>query len=283
MAEHAIERARFTELRARALTEVLLSGREDLSVHSLGEADYGIDHLVTLHSERPGLRQFAVQLRATYSSVSAKTANILLSSVLKSFTRYGPFPYPIVLFYFTMMDSQGWYTWVFKPVGGENGTMTLQMQQEADCQPLDEKALDQIIACANRWYDFSFGTKPEKKGKRPAHPLKNSARPGESEVVITDLDTVTFDYSEALLQAREELDAARQCSSYIIKTYPTPLPSLTGVWDRKAEEKSRVVITLKIMDVSTKRSATARFTPQDLQCPAHVYQRFHQLLCGLKP
>jgi len=100
----------------------------------------------------------------------------------------------------------------------------------------------------------------------------------KSEVVITELDSVTFDYSEAMLQTREQLTAAEQCSNYILKTYATPLRTLTGLWDREEDEKGRAVITLTITDAVTKKSATARFTLKDIQSPAHVYPRFQNLI-----
>jgi len=278
MAEQATERARFTEMRARALTNVLLSGREDLLVQDLNGADYGIDYLVTLLSEKPGVRQFAVELKATHAPVTVSTANKVLKPALQRMARYGPFPYPTVLFYFTMMESQGWYTWVSEPVSHEYGTMTLEMQEEADCRPLNENALDQIISCVNLWYDFSFRTRPGSKVTRPARTSKAGVKPVKSEVVITEIDSITFDYSEALLQTREQLTAAEQCSNYILKTCATSLRTLTGLWDRDEDEKGRTVITLTITDAVTKKSATARFTPKDIQSPAHVYPRFQNLL-----
>jgi hypothetical protein len=277
MAEHATERARFTEMRARALTNVLLSGREDLVVQDQSEFDYGIDYLVTLRCQKPGVRQFAVELRATFSPVTADTANKVLRPTLQGMARYGPFPYPTVLFYFTMMESQSWYTWVMEPLNRENGTIALELQDEPDCKPLDADTLDEIIACVDRWYDFSFGTVPASRVVRPVRP-KGRIRPVKSEVVITEIDSVTFDYSEALLQKPEEFAATKECSNYIVKTYPTPLTTLTGWWDREQDESGRAVITLTITDAVAKKSATARFTVRDIQNPAQLYQRFHQLV-----
>ena len=278
MAEHVAERARFTEMRARALTNVLLSGREDLLFQDLSGIDYGIDYLVTLRSEKPGLRQFGVQLKATYSPVTADTANKVLKPAIQEMARYGPFPYPTVLFYFTMMETQSWYTWVLEPVNRDNGTMILEMQEEADCRPLNENAFDQIIASVNTWYDFSFGSKPGNKVTRSGRTSKDGVKALKSEVVIKDMDSVMFDYSESLLQTPEQLSAAKKCSSYIIKTYPKPLRTLTGLWNREEDEKGREVITLTITDATTKRSATASFTSKDIQNAAHVYQRFQNLL-----
>ncbi|HUY87602.1 MAG TPA: hypothetical protein VMV10_02595 [Pirellulales bacterium] len=276
MAEHATERARFTEMRARALTNVLLSGREDLLVQDQSGFDYGIDYLVTLLSDKPGLRQFAVELRATYSPVTADTANKVLEPALQGMARFGPFPYPTTLFYFTMMEPQSWYTWVMEPAERSDGTMALEMREKADSRPLNEETLDDIIARVHRWYDFSFGTKLEGKVARPARTTKSGAKAAKSEVVITETDSVTFDYSEALLQAPEQLAAARRCSSYIVKTHPNPLPTVTGWWD--LEEDRRKIITLMITDSVTRKSATMRFTLRDVQNPGHVYRTINEHL-----
>jgi hypothetical protein len=210
--------------------------------------------------------------------VTANTANKVLKAALEGMAHFRPSPYPTVIFYFTMMESQGWYTWALKPVDCEDGTMTLEMQEQADCRPLNEIALDQIIECVNHWYDFFFRTKPGSKVTRPARTAKAGGQHVKSDVVITEIDSVTFDYSEALLHSREQLAAVKQCSTYIVKTYPTPLRTLTGLWDLEADEKGRAVITLTIKDALTKKSATARFTPGDVQSPADVYKRFHNLL-----
>ncbi len=278
MAEHASERARFTEPRARALTNVLLSGRNDLTVQDLSSFDYGIDYLVTVHSENPGLRQFAVELRATHSPVTAETANNLLKPTMQAMARHGPFPYPTVLFYFTVMESQSWYTWVMQPVSHKDGTMTLEMQEAANCRNLDEEGLNRIVACVNQWYDFFFQRELGKQAARPAHIEKTGGRLVRPEVVIKGSDSILFDYSETLLQMREQFAAAKQCSSYILKTYPSPLPTLKGLWDRQGDMKRRAVITLTVTDTITKRSVTARFTPKDIQSPTHVYEQFKSLV-----
>ena len=124
--------------------------------------DIGIDYVVTIRSDSPGLRQFAVELKATHSPVTVDTANRLLAPTLQDMARrYGRFPYPTVLFYFTMMEPQSWYTWVMEPIRRKDETMVLEMQVEAHCRPLNESVLDEIIGRVNRWYDFSTGMKFE--------------------------------------------------------------------------------------------------------------------------
>lgn len=69
-----------------------------------------------------------------------------------------------------------------------------------------------------------------------------------------------------------------QCSSYIVKMYPTPLRTVTGCWDWEEDASGRKVVILKISDSVTKKSAKGCFTPEDIQNPDRVYHRFHELL-----
>jgi hypothetical protein len=284
MAEKVSERARFTELRARALTNALLSGRDDLAVQEVGTADYGIGYLVTVISEKPGVRQFGVALRAAHTPVSAETANKVLLPSLQSLARYEAFPYPVVLFYFTMMDSGAWYTWVFGPTDREDESVALEMQQSPNCRPLDQGAITDIIERVHHWYDFSFSqsTKGAPRSARPQH--KSGTKPMKNKVVITEMDSIVFDYSEELMRTREQLAAAQQCSNHIAKTYPTPLRTVTGFWDRQEDEQKRAMITLKVTDTVTHKSTTLRFTPKEIQNSAYVYDHFHrqigELLAG---
>jgi hypothetical protein len=279
MTEKTNDRARFTEMRARALTNVLLTSRECLGVQELTATDSGIAYLVTIASEKPGTRQFAVALRAAYSPMTVENANKVLGPSLQSMARYEPFPYPVVLFYFTMMDSQGWYTWVMEPIEQTDGMLNLETRETPNCQPLDESALDDVIECVDRWYDFYVKQTAAGKAVRPAHTSSDiGGKPVKNKVVITELDSVLFDYSEKLLQTREQLTAAQHCSSYIAKTYVTPLPTVMGLWDRVEDEKGRAVITLTLTDKLTRKSATARFSPKDIQNPVAVYHRFQGLI-----
>jgi hypothetical protein len=70
--------------------------------------------------------------------------------------RYGPFPFPVVLFCFTMENAQGWYTWVAEPVVSPSGDFGLVQHGEASCRPLDTEAIDEIVEGVDRWYDEFF-------------------------------------------------------------------------------------------------------------------------------
>jgi len=62
MSVSAQERAVLIEKRARALTMMLLTRREDLLVEEV-QGDIGLDYIVRFHSKgKAGLREFAVQV-----------------------------------------------------------------------------------------------------------------------------------------------------------------------------------------------------------------------------
>src|SRR4051812_22100120 len=102
---------RFIAERVRALAVVYLTRRDDLIVTE-ETADIGIDLWVTLNLEdKDGHRKFGVELRGVRTAVTAAHANNVLYPSMQNMLRYGPFPFPVVLFFFTMDDNEGWYTW----------------------------------------------------------------------------------------------------------------------------------------------------------------------------
>jgi hypothetical protein len=70
--------------------------------------------------------------------------------------RYRPFPFPVVLFHFTMEDNGSWYTWVAEPVVLSGGGFEILQHGEAACRPLDTEAIDEIVEAVDRWYDAFF-------------------------------------------------------------------------------------------------------------------------------
>jgi hypothetical protein len=70
--------------------------------------------------------------------------------------RYQPFPFPVVLFFFTMENNEGWYTWVAEPVVSPGGAFELVQHSEASCRPLDTEAINEIVEAVDRWYDAFF-------------------------------------------------------------------------------------------------------------------------------
>ena len=146
----------FIAERSRTLAVVYLTRREDLIVTE-ETAKVGVDLWVTLKREgQEGHRKFGVDVRGGWAAVTPGRANQALQPSLQQVLRYRPFPFPVVLFYFTMEDTQSWYTWVAEPVVLPGGSFEILQHGEAACRPLDTEAIDEIVAAVDRWYDAFF-------------------------------------------------------------------------------------------------------------------------------
>jgi hypothetical protein len=147
---------RFIAERVRALAVVYLTRRDDLIVTE-EPGDVGIDLSVTLNVETKGRhRKFGVELRGDWAAVTADHANQVLRPAMHEMRRYGPFAFPVVLFFFTMENNEGWYTWAAEPVVSSTGEFEIVQRGEASCRPLNSGAIDEIVDAVDRWYDAFF-------------------------------------------------------------------------------------------------------------------------------
>jgi hypothetical protein len=139
--------------RARNLAVVFLTRRADLDVQDIKE-DTGLDYLVQIVPDhRPTGKTFGILLRGAMSPVTEEQANQVLKPTAASFGKLGPFYYPGCLFFFTMRDDQGYYTWLLEPVITARGSPKLAYRPDPDCRELDDAALDHIVSTVNAWYD----------------------------------------------------------------------------------------------------------------------------------
>jgi hypothetical protein len=162
----------FIAERARALALVYLTRREDLIVTE-ETTDVGVELWVTFNLEdKEGHRKFGVELRGGWAAVTPDSANKGLYPSMQKMLRYGPFPFPVVLFFFTMEDSKGWYTWVAEPLVSSGGGFEIVPHGEASCRPLNTEAIDEIVEAVDRWYDAFFAKAiretPAKKRNKPS-------------------------------------------------------------------------------------------------------------------
>jgi len=156
MAQKTSQQRRFIGERVRALAVVYLTRREDLIVTE-ETADVGVDLWVALNPEgKERHRKFGVELRGVWKAVTAGHANGVLYPSMQGMLRYGPFPFPVVLFFFTMENNEGWYTWVAEPVVSSHGDFEIVQHGKAACRPLDAEAIDKIVEAVDRWYDAFF-------------------------------------------------------------------------------------------------------------------------------
>jgi hypothetical protein len=130
MADKNEKRQGLIRERVLALAVMHLTRRPDLKV---AEFDEDIGFALRVSSLRPegGLREFGVELRGAWSTASRARANAVLSLAVRQTQQYGPFIFPICLFFFTMKETQGWYTWVAEPVVTETGKARLTRHHEA--------------------------------------------------------------------------------------------------------------------------------------------------------
>jgi hypothetical protein len=145
----------YIEPRIRALATMYLTRRPDLALH-FEDRDTGIDILVDIvNKNRAGRRMFGVELRGTNAPVSFAHANAVLKPSINTMRRYPSLPYPVCLFYFTMEDNAGYYTWLAEPVVKGNAAK-LKLHDEAHCEVLDRATLDAIVERVDHWYDAFY-------------------------------------------------------------------------------------------------------------------------------
>jgi hypothetical protein len=148
----------FIAERAKALAIVLLTRRNDLVVRETKEEN-GLDCTVDVRTAgHPGKRSFGVYLAAAMTPVNVDAANRQLEAALARVHSLRPIPYPVCVFFFTVKDDQGYYTWAVEPVVTPEGQPKLKTHSEAHCDKLDNEALDGIVTAVIRWYDAFYET-----------------------------------------------------------------------------------------------------------------------------
>ncbi len=142
--------------RVRALALMYLTRRSDLMIEEVRD-DIGLDLIVRFTpADGEGVRQFGVGLRGALSGVTKGNADKVVGRAVREYGGYGPFGFPVCLFFFTMEDNAGWYTWVAEPLVTPDGKAALRMHTDADCKPLDKTALDEIVGLVDGWYEAFF-------------------------------------------------------------------------------------------------------------------------------
>jgi hypothetical protein len=156
MAQKNPRQERLIAERARALAIVHLTGRPDVTVQEETQ-EIGVDLLAFIRPKgRRGIRQFGVAVKGAWESVTAARAQDVLRPRMREVLRDGPFPFPVVLFWFTMDDDQAWYACAAEPVVAPDGGAELHLHDEANGLPLDDRIADGIVARINDRYDAYY-------------------------------------------------------------------------------------------------------------------------------
>jgi hypothetical protein len=137
--------------KAKALAMVLLTRRDDLEIRET-KAENGLDYTVRIKSEEgAGPRAFGILIRATMSPATIEQANAQMRPTMGGLVATQVLM-PVCVFYFTVKDDRGYYTWAHEPVL-EKGQARLRARREPDCRPLDDESLEQILSLVGNWYD----------------------------------------------------------------------------------------------------------------------------------
>jgi hypothetical protein len=91
-------------------------------------------------------------LRGSKAAVTETHVDRILSTSLRWLQGHGEAPYPYGLFFFTMDDNQGYFTWAAEPVVSD-GLSKLIYHEKSRCVKLDQPALDRIVDQVNECYD----------------------------------------------------------------------------------------------------------------------------------
>ena len=133
-----------------------LTRRPDLTVRREVRAVGQVLDLLVEITEKgtpTGWKKFGIYLQGTKTPVTVSDANSKLKiSLRRFFNNYGEPAIPFCLFYFTMEDNQGYFTWVAEPVVDEGRFRLKYHKDKADCVLLDDQVLDQIVEAVNAYY-----------------------------------------------------------------------------------------------------------------------------------
>ena len=138
--------------RVQALATVVLTRRDDLVVTETKQST-GLDyHVFVDREDKPMRLAFGVFLRGVSAPVTAGHANEVLGPTVGQFQGMRKFTYPVCLFFFTMREEQAFFSWLAEPRVTEAGPKLVH-HDRANCVPLTDDLLDQVVEQVVSWYD----------------------------------------------------------------------------------------------------------------------------------
>ena len=138
--------------RVRALTAVILTRRSDLTIAETKQST-GLDYHVFIDREDKPMRlAFGVLLRGVSSPMTAENANKVLGPTMGQFHGMRKFTYPVCLFFFTMRDEKGYFSWLAEPILTEAGPKLVH-NDKAHCVNLTDEFLEEAIERIVGWFD----------------------------------------------------------------------------------------------------------------------------------
>jgi len=138
--------------RSRAMMTIILTRRTDLTIRDTKQGT-GLDHHIYIEREDKPMRlAFGLLLRGVASATTIAKANTILRPTMGQFQGMRKFTYPVCLFFFTMADDKGYFSWLAEPILGEGGPKLLH-REKADCVDLTNEKLEEVVERVVAWYD----------------------------------------------------------------------------------------------------------------------------------
>ena len=117
-----------------------------------------MDLLVSIKRERLEQtgRLFGVQIQAEVRADRRTLANGKIEFAETGLPRENllrDLPFPVCLFFFTMIDDEGYFRWLREPVVSENEQMSLRTVTNTEFVMLTNEVVEGILTAVNAWYD----------------------------------------------------------------------------------------------------------------------------------
>ena len=141
--------------RSKVLAGVYLTRRDDLVLSNPPE-DTGLDFLVTICQDTDrSSRLFGVQVQAKVATAEPLQNGHGIMAPLDLVADFSlrELPFPVCLFFFTLMDDRGYYKWVVEPKVEAGQLPDLCFNQARELSFLDDDSIEHIVNTVNLWYD----------------------------------------------------------------------------------------------------------------------------------
>lgn len=166
----------FVQDRARSLATVYLTRRGDVIVRE-GLKEQGFDLVADIQrGDGSDERRLGIAVRGRTPADTPAHLNDILKAEVAALTQKTSFRGPAILLVFTMVDDQGYYTWLAEPIVEGNGHPDLEVRAHPAFMLLDASALNAIVDRVDDWYDA-----------RPGHTRLPKRRPMSSLAILDDI------------------------------------------------------------------------------------------------
>src|SRR5580692_3328209 len=143
----------FVAERAKALTQVLVTRRDDLAIKETKE-DGAFDYFLTIRRENSyDLCRIGLVVKSAMTLGAKEEIISQFKETAERIYKIGSCNFPVVLFYFTAKDDRGFFAWIWQPEIDKSGSPKLSFQSSPSLRDLNDKSLAEITNTSQQWYD----------------------------------------------------------------------------------------------------------------------------------